>query len=608
MTSPRPSSSDHRVLNLAKQLADTRERRMPAVLEKLKDILDTAPAGTPEGAQVRKEVWDYNILHMLIIIVRQDFSILPGEWRTAARLAMLISQVSRGLDLVGADRQELYEEQLPKAVSHLYLLAKHLQQHIINMTVSQETAKARTDLVVNFREVLDALIVLCNAHYFLCEEAMKSPWLLQLLMSDDPRTVNIVMAMMEKILRCDGKALSKVPEEGTHNLMDELVYKLTVHNDISIAASSVRCLLRFCESHKPLVEMLFSRYKGLRPLLRRWEGRGFERDLRQLYTLLESGSALRAQSQRKNEAASYIQAVWKGVLTRNRLRKADKAFSKFQRSYRLRKAEEDHKLLETRVQTELQRRLVANRQRLMIQLKEKHLQVLEILPADQIERYLMKEKSSAAVRIQTMWRGHRERSQLTRRQEVAQQVKAAIKIQRAVRQWMDRVERRQQKFPTHLKPSGLTDERRVQLQEVIARRRQEQPTARKTREEVEEIHKTAAAMLARHFATIRHSRKKQYQWENLLARLHTDSELLELAPALKDVTQKDVDMYSSRSLPVATKAKAQHSATLNHLQRPWWRRRQWEREDRDDLVIVDDDDDWDKEQFEDDLMLLMSTI
>ena len=50
-------------------------------------------------------------------------------------------------------------------------------------------------------------------------------------------------------------------------------------------------------------------------------------------------------------------------------------------SFRLKKAKEEHILLETKVQTELQRRLVANRQRLMVQLKEKHLQVLEILPA-----------------------------------------------------------------------------------------------------------------------------------------------------------------------------------------------------------------------------------
>ena len=54
------------------------------------DILDKAPVGTPEGREVRREVWEFNILQMLIIIVRQDFSILPGEWRTAAKLAMLI--------------------------------------------------------------------------------------------------------------------------------------------------------------------------------------------------------------------------------------------------------------------------------------------------------------------------------------------------------------------------------------------------------------------------------------------------------------------------------------------------------------------------------------
>ena len=51
-------------------------------------------------------------------------------------------------------------------------------------------------------------------------------------------------------------------------------------------------------------------------------------------------------------------------------------------------------------------------------------------------------------------------------------------------------------------------------------------TARKTREEVEEIHLKAHELLVRHYSTIRQFRKKQYQWENLLARLDTDSELL----------------------------------------------------------------------------------
>ena len=51
-------------------------------------------------------------------------------------------------------------------------------------------------------------------------------------------------------------------------------------------------------------------------------------------------------------------------------------------------------------------------------------------------------------------------------------------------------------------------------------------TGRQTREEVEEIHHTAHKLLARHYSRIRQSRKKQYEWENLLARLDTDSELL----------------------------------------------------------------------------------
>ncbi|XP_070175320.1 IQ calmodulin-binding motif-containing protein 1-like [Littorina saxatilis] len=598
MTSPRASSSDYRVLELAKELSETRERRMAPALVRLKDILDSAPAGTPEGTAARRDVWEYNILHMLIIIIRQDFSILPGEWRSAAKLAMLISQASCGMELVGPDRKEFHDVQLPKATEHLFLLAKHIQQQITNLPHAQETAKERTVLVVNFRDVLDSITRLISAYYLLCEEGMKSPWLLQLLVTDEAKTVNMVMALMEKMLRCDGKVLSKVKEEDVLNLMDELIYKLSVNADISIAASATRCLLRFCEQHKPLVEILFSRYKGLRPLLRRWEGRGFERDLKQLYTLLDSGSAIRAQMQMKTEAASYIQAIWKGVLTRRRLLKANTVFAKFHRSYRLKKAKEEHTLLETKVQTELQRRMLAKRQKMMIHLKEKHLQMLEILPADQIERYLMKEKSTAVVKIQTLWRGHRERSQLARRQEIARQVRAAIKIQRGVRLWLDRTERQQQKIPTHLKPSGLTDERRVQIQEIINRRRQEQPTGRQTREEVEEIHKQAFQMLTRHYAHIHHYRKKQYQWENLLARLDTDSELLVLAPPLKDVTEKDVEMYSSRSLPVATKAKQQHTAVLTRLQRPWWRQK-WQEDDEPEM---DEDE---RERMESELQLLL---
>jgi len=48
--------------------------------------------------------------------------------------------------------------------------------------------------------------------------------------------------------------------------------------------------------------------------------------------------------------------------------------------------------------------------------------------------------------------------------------------------------------------------------------------------------------------------------------------MLLVAPELDKVTQKDVEMYSTRSVPVATKARVNHMETLRNLQLPWWKK------------------------------------
>jgi len=47
---------------------------------------------------------------------------------------------------------------------------------------------------------------------------------------------------------------------------------------------------------------------------------------------------------------------------------------------------------------------------------------------------------------------------------------------------------------------------------------------------------------------------------------------LTVAPPLDKISQQDVEMYSSRSVPVATKARVNHMETLRTLQLPWWRK------------------------------------
>ena len=53
-------------------------------------ILEEVPTTSEEGVRMRQELWQYNLLKVMCIILRQDYSVIAGEWGTAADLAMLI--------------------------------------------------------------------------------------------------------------------------------------------------------------------------------------------------------------------------------------------------------------------------------------------------------------------------------------------------------------------------------------------------------------------------------------------------------------------------------------------------------------------------------------
>ncbi|BFZ06420.1 hypothetical protein BsWGS_09459 [Bradybaena similaris] len=568
--SPR-KGGDQRIIQLAKEISESKDRRVPGLLLALRPILNDLPANTEKGMQIRQEIWQYNLLKVLVLVLRQDFSVIAGEWETAAALAALLSNATCGLNLTKDDQRQLEEDQLPKSTENLLLLARHIHEVSNNTQSSQETEKQRNELMVNLTVVMDSLARLCSGYFYICSKVVSSPWLLQLLVSDNPKVAVITMTTIEKLLRLEPHLLSKIEESTVLALLDELVYKLTVNTHVSVASAACHCLIQMCDRHRALVEILCTRYKGLRPLLRRWEGHGFDRDLKHVSLMLESGSATKAKSQRNNECARYIQAMWRGYSTRKKLRNANKAFARFQKSYRLKKAQDEQVKLQTQFQSELYYQMKRKRQQLMRQFHEKRLRTLEILPASRIEEYLKKEKSVAATRIQTLWRGHRERTKLSARQMVAEQVRAAIKIQRAFRKWLEKSELSRNDFPTHLKPTGLTEERRAELLIKISEWRERNPTIVENKEQLELSLQRAQELLGRHYAGVRPYRKLQYQVENLTTRLDMDMDQVASAPSLKDITEADLMAFSSRSLPIATAAKHQHSQVMTKLQQPWWK-------------------------------------
>ena len=77
-----------------------------------------------------------------------------------------------------------------------------------------------------------------------------------------------------------------------------------------------------------------------------------------------------------------------------------------------------------------------------------------------------------------MWRGYNERHRLSGRRDLVQQTRAAIKIQRCIRTWLERLEGKKGEMPVHLRPPGLTDDRRVELQKTISNYREENPVSK----------------------------------------------------------------------------------------------------------------------------------
>lgn len=87
---------------------------------------------------------------------------------------------------------------------------------------------------------------------------------------------------------------------------------------------------------------------------------------------------------------------------------------------------------EQKLQSELQHQLTVARKKAMRATREKHMQILGMLPASAIPKHLEKERLQSAVMIQSSWRGFVERRRFVDRRTLITRMRSATVIQRAV--------------------------------------------------------------------------------------------------------------------------------------------------------------------------------
>uniref|UniRef100_A0A8B9RQB1 IQ motif containing B1 n=1 Tax=Accipiter nisus TaxID=211598 RepID=A0A8B9RQB1_9AVES len=558
--SARLAAADPRVLALAAQVTESPEQDIPLLLLKLKGILNSASLGCEESKKIKQDIYDYDLTQYCMLVLRQDHSRLRGGWATAAQLAEILSHCCVGLEVKG-DPEEFYKKFLPSAVDNLLVLGRRLQARFIRALKDEE----KQDFLRWFQTVTDAICWLFGGHIQLAACVLQNDHFLQLLITDDVETAITMMSVLHNILRVNSSVLLQVDEETLHSVLDELVYKLSSTTNPVIGNAATKLLLLVAKCCKQLwYHMLLLSLLGLKGLLsKQWTGKGFDRDLSQLLVLL--------CLEQQHQAACIIQAMWRGFQTRKRLKKLPQAVTTLQRSFRAKRQQELQYLKKQKEDEALKLQMQLQRQRAMRLFHERQLALLEIIHASQVNKYMEEMEGKSALTIQRFWRGYRARRNFHQQKQSLKEYKAAVVIQRAACKFLEKRRRRRLLSPWK-DPKGLTDEQRLALQQKVDDYIKLHPASQMSEEMSKELHMQAQEKLAQFLLRSRLDQRAAQRREALLAQVNTDVELLMSAPGLAKTTEKDLDVFMSRSIPVATKARQSHNTMLKYTRWPWWKK------------------------------------
>ncbi|NXV25828.1 IQCB1 protein, partial [Rissa tridactyla] len=562
------AAADPRILALAAQVTESREQDIPLLLLNLKGILNIASLGCEESKKIKQDIYNYDLTQYCMLVLRQDHSRLRGGWATAAQLAEILSHCCVGLE-VKEDTEEFYKKFLPSAIDNLLFLGRRLQARFIRAIKDEE----KQDFLRWFQTVTDAICWLFGGHIQLAACVLQNDHFLQLLITDDVETAIKMMSVLHNILTVNSSVLLQVDEETLHSVLDELVYKLSSTTNPVVGNAATKLLLLVAKFCKQLVKLLTARYKGLKGLLsKQWTGKGFDRDLSQLLDLLDlEQSSGKGEMRMQHQAACIIQATWRGFLTRKRLKKLPQAVTTLQRSFRAKREQELQHLKKQKEDEALKLQMQLQRQRAMRLFHERQLALLEIIHASQVNKYMEEMEGKSALTIQRFWRGYRARRNFHQQRQSLKEYKAAVVIQRAACKFLEK-RRRRRPLSSWKDPKGLTDEQRLALQQKVDDYIKLHPASQMSEEMSKELHMQAQEKLAQFLLRSRLDQRAAQRRETLLAQVNTDVELLMNAPGLAEITEKDLDVFMSRSVPVATKARQSHNTMLKYTRCPWWKK------------------------------------
>ena len=572
------------ISNVARETSNKRAPEIPLILLQLKSILSSKSLTVKQLRKVKEYIWLNDLLHVNVETLRQDFTKVQGQWATAAQLASILSAICCGLypkeNRHTAAAGQSYEEQLKEYYDILLPTSADSLLILANNLLEKEQQKVDSGHQVSelnhFRSILDSLLEVCQSHRQCIERALKSPYLLHLLITDLVHHCNVVLSFLSDLVVIDGSLILTLPPDILHSLLDELVFKLSGEQEGS-AVLSLELMSRLAAVNYSMVELISSRYTGVLELAIKWNHQKRSSNVTNFISQLKILAAAESEDAVHHRVATVIQAAWRGYSGRKRLKKMQKGIRRFQQIYRQRKAKKLKKAEEDQAMKTLHTAKEQNRKSQQLSFREKQLSIMEQLPASEIDRFVSQQETSAAVAIQAWWRGRLAWTKRNKLYVKRRQSQSAVVIQRAYRQYKKkRSTSRDELLHSHILPQIKGAEREA-LQGEIAQYQEHHPLSFKSQSEVRELHKRVQNITEQFYLSRVEQHGRDRQRTELLSELNRSCDMLLGAPSLSDsFTMPDVlvtfSTATSGSAAVAKMAQTAHREELRALNTPWWKR------------------------------------
>lgn len=402
---------------------------------------------------------------------------------------------------------------------------------------------------------------------------ISSKHFMQFLMVEDSSIYLVALSYLQNLLKINKDIFFHVAESRAHGIVEELTFKLFGSAEDRVAKKTLSVLLFLLDIHPALLQTFTTkRYRGFKTYVAKLQGKGFDIEVRKMLSMLDAQSKRLLATQKDGHAAIIIQSCYRGYRWRRKLRKAVKGIVKFQRLYRLKKDTEKRELEKYKSIKERDMCLESNRRKTFLDSHMKQFKTMENIPAKTVNKFLEENGHYHATKIIAAWRGYQTRKTFKTVQPQMKREKAAISIQRQIRKWLNRCRSKHIHRLIELVPTGLTDERKCELDKIVGNIRNRFPVKLKDDAEFYDLHERAFRGLNKHVMTLHQTRRNDERRKALMAQLSVLSSQLTYCPRLDDVTLQHVEEYSSHSTPIMVAAKQRHLECLNEQKSPWWKK------------------------------------